>query len=110
PVCRVVRITLLDEIHRGKIALDKNLRVPERVIGVPVLNIGRAPDHGLKNQLAGDLFYELIESKQGITQVIENTHKQHVVELAGQLVDSIDRALAQSDVEAQCLGGKTRLT
>src|SRR5450432_4334067 len=93
PVRWIIGIGFLDEKHSRKIALVKDIFVPEVVIVFQLRAGQRTADHRLKNQAAAHLLNHFIESQQRIPQVIEDSHEQHVIKLPGNLVYVIYGAL-----------------
>src|SRR3954454_20958796 len=81
PVRGIVRVTLFNEIHRGKIALFKNTGVPEGIIFSPFAGFRRTSNHGLEHQLSGNFFNQVVEGHKWISQLVKNSHEEDVVEL-----------------------------
>src|SRR5581483_10561025 len=83
--------------------------LPERVIRLPLLNILRSAQHGLKNHLPGDFFYRQVESKHRISQVVEHAHEDDVIELPRDRIQLVDGAFSEIDIQIQSLCREPRL-
>src|SRR5437870_6021657 len=64
PVRRIVGIFLLDEVHRRKIGIVKNVFRPKRIVVSPLAHSFRSSNHGLKQQLAADLLDHRSEERR----------------------------------------------
>src|SRR5207244_3822847 len=109
PVRRIVGIFLLDEVHRRKIGIVKNVFRPKRIVVSPLAHSFRSSNHGLKQQLAADLLDHSVECQQRISQVVKDTHEEHKIELARTLVDRVHGSFLQFNLQSKRLGGKARL-
>ena len=109
PVRLVVGVAVLDEVHLRKIGVAENILVPEVVVLVPLAHLLGAANHGLKEQPAAHLLDHFVQGIKRIAQVVEDAHEDHVVELAGKLVDVVHRALLELDLQPQGRGGKAGL-
>src|SRR5581483_5089615 len=109
PVRRVAGVAVLDEIHLRKVGIAEDLLVPEVIIRIRRPGIFRSATHGLENQRFPHLLDDFIQREERITQVIENSHEEDVVELPREGVDFVDRALFKLDWESERLRCESRL-
>src|SRR5581483_7951930 len=84
----------------------KDFFVPEVVVIFQDGAGQRAANHGLEDQFAPHLLDDLIKSKERIAQVIEDPHKENVVESSWNFIDVINGELLELDLQFEHLGGK----
>src|SRR5207237_5300300 len=84
--------------------------LPEIVIAFDAGYLGAAALHRLKNkQVARDMLVDEIESKKGMSQMVEHPHEQDDIEALLEHADVINGETAEIDVEILESGGETRL-
>src|SRR5215472_7292227 len=109
PVGGIARIFLLNEVHAGEIRIAEDFCIPEMIIVAQLRTAKGTANHGLENQSSFDFLDDFVQGVKRVAQVIEDSHEQHIVKLAGYRVNIIDRTLGKLDLQVQYLGRKARL-
>src|SRR5260370_8224550 len=105
----IARVLFLDEVHGGETRGVKNLRGSEGIVVVELGTRERGANHRLEHQSPTNFLDDFVERKERVAQVIEHTHEQHVIELAGNLIYVIYRTLGKLNLHAQDLSGEPGL-
>src|SRR5690242_21961122 len=76
PVGGIIRVALLDEIHRRVAGLVEDVALPERIIRLRRLDFTAPALHGLENQLVThDMLVNQIKRKKRMPEMIKNAHE-----------------------------------